>query len=489
MAWSTIPSALNTFVAKNREGFCVAGNRPRLTYAASILSTGLRPDPAYLERYITAGFAVDGQTLYPNTRALPPSSSALLAGGNYVIDRHPVSAIEPIPADEPLEKKSAALAELLQQACWPATASSASIFMSGGKDSRTIAATMHSLGVGRNTLAVNFGNTTTGEGELAQEVARSAGVPFEFRTQRLVSDPTNALANALRQTEGLGTGFANQYQFDWQLGFAKGGPAFHGHGHLLRGGFARNMSRDKTYLHQAARSPFLSAYATAAARQSTETALGRYLREVLPDIAREPRDILFYTNRDFRLGLFSTSNALELTSKTLMCYPLLDERVAQFAAALNVYDRVSERVVFGAITSMAPQIADIPLFGEIWRFDRDPSKRDFVDSYHNFQDGYNKRQPRHTNKYSHTNAKTALVQDADRVPSGVRLRETAQMILDSNRWPDIRSCVSPLIHADLALRAVGKEIDMSGAGYEERFIRSAFLDRVAVAAAMYEIRW
>lgn len=489
MAWSTIPPAITTFIAKNRDGFCVAGNRPRLTHAASILSKGYRPSLDYLPKYLTSGFALDGQTSYANTIAIPSGNSATLRDGGYRITEHPTPKIDPIPQDRPLDEKAEALAALLREACWPATRTQAGIFMSGGKDSRTMTAALLGEGV-KNALAFNFGNDTTGEGQIAREVSSAAGYGFEFRPQPIVTDPLNGLALALQNSDGLGSGFAHQYNYRYDLAFASGRSSFHGHGHLLRGGSARTMKRDPAFMAAANRSWIVSAYVTETASESTERAFAAYMRDRFPSLAKEPLDALFYPNRDYRLGLFSATSSLDLTAQTLMCYPLLDERVAQFAGALHAFDRISERVVFGAIKKLAPLLANIPLFGEIWRFDRDPDRTDFPDSDHNFQDGQEARKPRQADKFTNLTApQNSLLLDADQVGAARRKRESAQFILDSSVWRDIMPSITPDIHAELWLRALGRPSDHSSKHPNERFAINQFMDRVAVAAAIYEVRW
>ncbi|TQI72706.1 hypothetical protein FHT98_0418 [Bosea sp. AK1] len=489
MSWSTVPSAITTFISKNRDGFCVSGNRPRFTYAASTLSTGYRPASDYLPKYISSAFAFDGETPYPNTVALQPSTAALLQNGCYSAVNHPTPRIDNIPQTRSLEEKSEALAQLLRGACWVAQVTPASLFLSGGKDSRTISSAFRGLGIDGVT-AFTFGNDTTGEGETASLVAGEAGFSFTYKTQRIVTDPLKALTNALKHSDGLGTSFAHQYHYDSDLSFTAARSSFHGHGHLLRGGFARTMKQDGDYIEKFIRSAFISPYVTRHASETTTRALNEYLQKKLPAIAREPLDNLFLSNRDYRLGLFSAPSALELTSKTMMCYPLLDERIAQFAAALSVYDRISERVVFGAITKLAPSVADIPLFGEIWRFDRDHGRTNFVDSDHNFDAGYEKRVPQQANKFTHlTTPQSALQRDADNFPAVERKRQIAELVMDSRVWADVRPCLTADLQAEISLRALGRPSDLSGKGHNEQFAINAFLDRVGVAAAIYDIRW
>lgn len=361
--------------------------------------------------------------------------------------------------------------------------------MSGGKDSRTVIAALRSVGP-RGLSAFNFGNGLTGEGVVAREIATAVGADFEFRDQALITDPLNALSHALLCSDGLGPSFSAQYAYCHELAFTSHHANFHGHGHLLRGGSQRTMSRDPKILNRAMHNAIISPLATASATDTTTRTIDTYLRDRLPHLAKEPLDVHFYPNRDFRLGLFSAPSALDLTSKAFMCYPLLDERVAQFAAALYAFDRLSERVVFGAIKKLAPSIADTPLFGAIWRFDRFPREMKFADSDHNYQDGFKPRQPMEFDKLvQFTNNKRAFQMDADQISPNARRQKAAQLILDSHVFPDIKACIHPEMHAELALWALGRPSDQSSKHPNERFVAGAFIDRIALAAAIYEVRW
>jgi hypothetical protein len=198
----------------------------------------------------------------------------------------------------------------------------------------------------------------------------------------------------------------------------------------------------------------------------------------------EKLDVLFYANQDFRLGQFSAPNMLDLGSRAFMVYPLLDERVARLAAGLSVFDRVSERVLFGAIRQLQPQLANMPLHGEMWHFDRFPERTDFIDSNHNFQAGFDRRRPRAC--------------DALRGPAihgdqgnGVAKRTIAEFLMQTSLRRELEDCILPEVSAEIAARATGSPASdwVNVMDKWTKFYFEAFLKRAFVGASLYDLGW
>lgn len=489
--WSTQPPAITTFYAKNRRGLCAIGNRPRLVYAASTLSTGYRVDRDYISKYIVSGFAIDGTTPFANTLAVPANRALTVEQGQPRIVPYPLGPSPAIPQTQPLEEKSSSLAQLLRDAVWPADVSEESaLFLSGGKDSRTLACALTPYAA--RVFAFTTGSLKYGEGRTASEAAARLGANFRTRSQKMIAHPLKAAAVSNLATDGLGIAVAQQYDFVQDLEELKGAPSFHGHGHLLRGGFARTMAlREPEALKKRLYESFISPFVTPGSTHAEVACLDRWWAQRKEDF-RDGRDLLFYSNADFRLGLFTSSSAMELTSKTFMVYPLLDERVARFASGLAVFDRVSERVVFGAMRELNRGLTDMPLFGEIWRFDRTPDKRDFVDSNHNFQDGFANRQPEEANKESALIGSTDnLVYDADRAEKINSIQLTADFICTSSIAPMLRSMLLPEIVSEIEHRSKTGERGsyLAKMDVTTRFNLNAFISRVYIAATLCDLRW
>lgn len=486
--WSTQPPAIPTFFAKNRQGFCVVGNRPRLTYMASVLSNGYAVDRSYLSKYIASGFAFDGITPYPGTAAVPPNKSILLRDGDLAIVDYPLAAPDEIPQDLPLEEKGAALAGLLREATWPARAiGRANLFLSGGKDSRVIACALNGT---TKISAFTTGPESGGEADVARPVAEAIGAPYTVRRQMITADAIKAAAASNLMSDGLGSAFAHQFNFRQDLDFLEWLPSFHGHGHLLRGGFGRRMRQTNQEMRDALNSAFLSPFATETAISGVRSGIDQWVGHREKDF-RDARDILFYSNMDYRLGLFSAPASLEMTWRTFMVYPLLDERIARFAAGLSVFDRISERVVFAAMRILSRDLTNFPLYGEMWRFDREPERTDYPDSNHNFQEGFELRQPAKASKHVTIKLSESFSYDADKGHVEDSVKAKSRFILDSSVRKELDELVQPFILDEVSYMANAGQYssDYWGRDPNTRQNIGSFINRVFIGATLYDLRW
>ncbi|NEQ71638.1 MAG: hypothetical protein F6K23_00230 [Okeania sp. SIO2C9] len=492
-SWSTQPPSVGLFVGKNRDGYSVIGNRPLLVYCASALTLGIRHNRNYFHKYLCAGFAVDGDTPFLNTIACPPNKSVVQENGKYKFVAYPLSQLEPIPQDMPLAEKSKLLAEELLSACYPIRESLNSyIFLSGGKDSRSICAALSGLGC-KKLSAFTYDRLDGGESAVASKVAECIEVEYEIRKTRVISDAFRALAYSLQTTDGLGMAFSHQYNFKNDLAHCQNSPVFHGNGHLLRGGSARSMNGQKSFLNEQFWNIFISSFTSNECNIETIKALGRWRGSRSGDF-RDGRDILFYAHQDFRVGQFAVPATLDLTSKAFMIYPLIDEKVARFAERLSVFDRVSERVLFGAIRLLNDNLSRIPLYGEIWRFDRSPKKTDFPDSSHNFQDGYALRQPSEKTKqyfFDPEKQNRSFKYDFDYDSSYNSRIQISEIILSSSFVDVLPDVVNQEILKEISYRAEGKiNSDFFANGdFKHQFMIDSFIVRLAIACSMYDMYW
>jgi len=484
-AWSTQPPAMTTWYGANRRGFSVVSNRPKLAFAASVLSdTLILKEEGYIADYLTSCYSVRGLSPYKGIRALRSGHMLRVTNGRVEDVRGPLLPRERIPADRPLFEKSEELADLLVAATWPLSqCQEPFIFMSGGKDSRTILSAM--LASLTKFRPFSFGVTGAQETEVASEVVKASGMALQVMPMNIISDPRKAAAYHLERTDGLGLNFPHQVEFCYPLRFLEGRPSAHGHGHLLRGGNARTMSKDIHAACNQLRNGTISEYVSDDTSLPNRLALEEWIERTL-EVHRDPREMLFHAHADQRLWSFTNANILEMYADAFMVYPLLDERVARFAAALTAYDRISERVAFGAITLLSKEISNIPLFDNIWRFDRSPGKKDFLDGAYNFSDGFLARQPRSLDRGVFRRAsETAFSYDADRLEFPSKSDAIAQAIIEASSWPSVSDMLSPEFAKAIRL---GNVFDTSHsrdvAIANKRHVRNAFPWRVLVAAMM-----
>ena len=263
-------------------------------------------------------------------------------------------------------------------------------------------------------------------------------------------------------------------------------PAQHiGNGHLLRGGNARTMQGDAAYLQKRFMEMF-SPWVTEETFSKEKIYLEKWRNE-RQEFFRDGRDLLFYMHHDFRIGMFAAPLNMHTSATAFFVYPFMDERISRYAAGLTVFDRVSERVAFGAVKLLAPQLADIGLFKEIWRFDRSPERKDFIDSDRNYQTGFEKRKPRSCSLHDDT----FIIQD--KIANGNLHGTMAEFILDSSFSCELRKFLARDAYDEISYRA------RRGANTQPSFYRNMdavqrfrfdqFFCRAFIACSLYDTSW
>lgn len=480
VSWNTQPPAFPLFVGKNRDDFCVVGNRPLLVAMASYLSTEQRTfNKSYLSSYIVSGYAQDGQTIYENVRMMPANTSITCESGKWRYTDSPLSGPDLIPQVTPLSDKSAILADALIKACDPLHDFESSIFwMSGGKDSRTLASIVSALKI--KTQGISYGLR---ESDYAKLVAEKCGSEYRVHKTHVLTNPIDAARVSNKDTEGLGIAAAHQYNL-YYTSLAPELPILHGHGHLLRGGFARTMSTDVDLL---LKKSFIGNFTTEQANTKVLSDLKRW--EKTRDFSGDLRDKLYWANHDLRLGAYTAPNILDLSGKSLVVFPLLDEKVVRIASGLSMFDKIYERVLFGAIKQLSPELSELPLFSDQWRFDRSPEKTDFVDSNHNFQEGYIKRMTRLLSTVSEK--RDDFIRDSNvRNADSMKIRN--EFIISSSIYKELTDILQPDVISLIKSRAQGStdpEKLVSSLDKNGKFELNALLNRVFIAATLYDLDW
>ena len=469
--WNTQPPTAPIYYTEGSQQYRVAGTRPLLTFLASHGSLNFFLEGDYLRSFIAAGYAVDGSTPYRHTLTLPADRCLEMSPEHFRLLRYPLPPPEPIPGDLALGEKIELFSDALLSAFGVLKRSSDVVVrLSGGKDSRTLAAALAYMGL--KARAVTYGHSAYGEGVIAKRIADLAGMPFEARKVRIIADPIKAACFSNRETEGLTCAVAEQHSYFW--GEPSVTPTLHGHGHLMRGGFARTMAHRPVLENF-----FLWPWTTEEANQPVRDALAAWI-ERRPGIS--PRDQLYWANHDLRLSFYLAPHYFDHNGRFVMIYPLLDDKVARVASALSMYDKVTERVVFGTIKKLCAPLVEVPLLGEIWRFDRDPARSDFPD-------GFESRQPV-GNKLGNS-GRPQLEFDEPPEHFGDRRRIRTRAIVESPVYGTMRRLITSEFAETLETYAASGVIT----DYERRLSASekhrlnAFTHRLFLLTSLYTARW
>lgn len=357
--WSTQPPALGIYWARGHN-FLVAGTRPLLVAQAAAEREYLQLDRGFMNIRLVSGSGLDNSTPFVGVRRVPPQHALVMGpGGAQEID-HPL----PDPRDQLQDVAAASdvLAEALLSALEPLKGEHATILMSGGKDSRTVTAAAHAAGV--SVSGLTYGPEGGAERVVAELMARKMEVDLRAEHQRSYADPMVAVCKSLMRTDGLVTPVPHQIRFAEQR--PVGSVLLHGHGHLLRGGFASSMEDTPQKVLHVTTSPFKTGWI----RTEHHARVQKYLDGwIVGRAGQDLRDLQYWAHQDLRLGAHLAPGILDYASTVPMMYPLLDERVARVSHMLPLRNKVSEAVVFSAIRKLAPSLTKIPLYGEMWRFE------------------------------------------------------------------------------------------------------------------------
>ena len=330
----------------------------RATWAAWTASRLDDHDPRHLCALLNPGFPLGSVTAFEGVSALSPATTLHLLSGTLTSTATPVSSPEAV---EPRD-----IAAALVQAVAPLLAAGQPVQLSltGGKDSRLVAAALVAAGV--PVRATTHGFDGHPDVVLATEIAARLGVEHTVTTPAAPGQQTDVLGR-LRATvlvaDGMLSAFENVGRPDPAPSSAvtAGG---HG-GELLRGGYAETATGRRA----------ASLRAGELLRRLTTRHLGLlrrgpaagYLASLAPwttAVARRPLQALddFYLVN--RAGRWSAAARQAYLIRESLVQPLFDEQVVLAARAVPLTDRISGGLSRAVLAELSPGLADVPLAGK-----------------------------------------------------------------------------------------------------------------------------
>ena len=344
----------------------------RATWAASTASRLDGYDPLHSCALLNPGFPLGTVTPFSGVSALSSSTTLHLLHG--VLTRVPTPAggsARPGDARAVAEALVAAVAQL-GKAGQPVELS-----LTGGKDSRLVAAALVAAGV--PVVARTHGFADHPDVVVAAEIARRLGIEHVVRTPAAPGQQIDVLAR-IRATvlvaDGMLSAFENVGRPDPAAStvLTAGG---HG-GELLRGGYAETagMPAAAGGTLRAALGPARRAARSAELlRRLTTKHLGLlrrgpaagYLASLAPwttALARGPLSALddFYLVN--RAGRWSAAARQAYLIRESLVQPLFDENVVIAARAVPLADRISGSLSKVVLAELCPALTDIPLAGK-----------------------------------------------------------------------------------------------------------------------------
>ena len=377
----------------------------RASWAAATAGRLGDADPLLYAGLLGPGYPLGAVTPFAGVRALGPATTCRAVGGEITETDHGRLS-RPDPGDP---EAAARVAEALVQAVAPLRDAPGPVELSltGGKDSRLIAAALARAGVParartygfprhpdvviaaqvalelglehevvepRTTGAAGPGGTTGTDGADGADGAGAGGITGAARIagaagSRVVQevDVLGRLRATVLVADGMLSAFENVGRPDPDAGAVT---AIGGHGgELLRGGYAKIIPGSAA--RRAAGSAELLRRLT---MRRLPLLRGRwraaYVASLAPwaaAVAAHPQATLddFYLVN--RAGRWSAAARQAYAIRSVMAQPFFDDGVVRTARSAPLAERLDDRLVRGAIGALCPALLDIPLAADRWK--------------------------------------------------------------------------------------------------------------------------
>jgi hypothetical protein len=355
----------------------------RATWAAWTASRLDDHDPRQLCALLSPGFPLGSVTPFAGVHAVAPSTTLQLLDGAVTRRSVPlapggVAAGGATAGGAPGSRGAREVAEALVATVAPLRDAGEPVELSltGGKDSRLIAAALVKAGV--PVVARTHGFDDHPDVVVAAEIARRLGIEHIVATPTAPGQRVDVLGR-IRATvlvaDGMLSAFENVGRPD-----PAAAPALTAGGHggeLLRGGYAETAGRPAaagglrrvlTPARRAARSAELLRRLTTKhlglIRRGPATAYVASLAPWTASLARHPLHALddFYLVN--RAGRWSAAARQAYLLRERLAQPLFDDRVVLAARAVPLAERVSGALSAAVLAELSPELADVPLAGK-----------------------------------------------------------------------------------------------------------------------------
>jgi len=353
----------------------------RATWAAWTVSRLADHDPRHLCALLSPGFPLGSVTPFAGVSALPPSATLHLLNG---VKAGQPAEPRPSPRPAPGAGGDAGLAGAREVAAGLIAAVSplrdagrpVELSLTGGKDSRLIAAALVAAGV--PVAASTHGFADHPDVLVATEVARCLGIEHTVRTPAAPGQQVDVLGR-IRSTvlvaDGMLSAFENVGRPDPapSAAITAGG---HG-GELLRGGYAETAAgaAARGGLRAAAAPARRAARSAELLRRLTTKHLGLVRRGAAAGyvgslanwtqpLARHPLQTLddFYLVN--RAGRWSAAARQAYLLRERLVQPLFDDRVVLAARTVPLAGRVNGALSAAVLAELSPDLTKIPLAGK-----------------------------------------------------------------------------------------------------------------------------
>jgi hypothetical protein len=376
--WSSHAGVEGLFVTRGDDCLAIS-NRPLLSHLVGKQQERPTMSRRWAARVLLGNSTLWDDTPFEDTTQPPPRAMLVLEEGELRHAEHPVPLATAHHADrdpagiEALNAANLQAVSVLRR--WPR----GELWLSGGKDSRYVAALVKQAGIDVD-MVTHAHPPTTGEGPAAAAVATALGLPLRFETAWAISTgdellPT-MLAN-LRRADGL---LAETRQLAYRPPRHGGNAVIQGQAHHPRGGARTRMVRSFEHMRDDVLLP-----ANMGDQELVVDELVRERRQRLDQIigsyqVSHASELAYWMYSDWRMTRWTIGAYLAASRSRPVVWPMMDERVLQVCSRLSVFDRVSEVAFFTAMCALSPELARVPLYEDTWKFDQgDLGPKEFPD--------------------------------------------------------------------------------------------------------------
>ncbi len=346
----------------------LAGNRALVVHAAARAiergdgTPAVRYDVPALQSLVRNGYFLSDDTPFEGVHALPAHTTLRVIDGAPTIVTRPLPDGETATVDGFVDTLRATVAPLR------AFAEPIQLSLTGGRDSRLLAAILHAAGVNVRTTTTGFPDHP--DVVLAARIAQLLGLEHRNVAPKrdaggealVVEHPSRRAWELLRATEGMISAHNNVTRpRPFKLACSISGLG----GEQLRGGFlVKQGNVDPPALARRVRALF-----TTAEPRFTDAANDRARGDLAPWAATDPLIALDRLYLYYRSGRWSAASlpTLEMNHPTFNL--LFDNRLNRLVVAMSPAWRWTEQPFHEAIARLAPGLRDVPLTDRRWRYD------------------------------------------------------------------------------------------------------------------------
>jgi hypothetical protein len=351
----------------------LAGNRALLVHLVKGALAGegeVRYDLASIAALVRHGFFMGEGTPFDGVRALPAHSTLTVQGGRAdVVTRRLPRRRSASRLDR--RRQVGRLATSLAAAVQPLVGEPDLLLsLTGGRDSRMIAAALHAGGV-------DFAGFTKGFDDdpdvvVAARICRLLGIRHSSRAPALgqdsaavvIEDPLVRAQRTIRCTDGM---LSTLYNIGPRGAFRTAAHLTGAGGEQLRGGYLAALNDlSPKVVSKRVKSTF-----TRYDRYQTEWGREQARRDLAPWARIAKKDPLGALDRLYlydRSGRWAGATRAAAALTGVMLYPLFDNLVTRHALSMDPTWRWSEAPIFEIVARLAPPLRDLPLAKKRWRF-------------------------------------------------------------------------------------------------------------------------